>query len=151
MKTKTDVVNVFFKLLTGTGTGFRHSYPDGYSADSFTVINTLPVPHDSIQEVQVNVNCYKKDMFPGVPDELAINSMAVEAISRLHGFKWHKENEQVVDYLGAVIVDYNDDPVMVQTVCDKVHIQFETMDLLREQEIGMHFMNLRFTLIYLNN
>ncbi len=125
MKTPRDVLDIFFTELNSTHTVFRGGYPDGFTADKFIVINTLGVPKDSIQEVEVNVNCYAKDFTGGIMDEVGITDMAADAIDDLHGYHW-KEGS-------------------------RVFIEFQSMAPLREESMGMHYMNARFKLTYLNN
>ena len=125
MKTPKDVLDIFFQLLDSDYTVFRNSYPDGYSADKFIVINTLGTPRDSVQTVEVNVNCYAKDFQGGVMDEAGITDMAADATDDLHGFHWLEGS--------------------------KVFIEFQSMVPLREPDMQMHFMNARFQLTFLNN
>lgn len=123
MKTPKDVLDIFFSKIDSTHTVFRNSYPDGFSADKFIVINTLGTPKDSIQTVEVNVNCYAKDFTGGIMDEVGITTMAAGVITNLHGYHWHEGS--------------------------KVHIEFQSMAPVREE--GRHYMNARFQLIFLNN
>lgn len=132
MKTKTDVVTTIFNLIKTQGTVFRNSYPDGYSQECI-VVNTLPVMHDPLQDVVVNVNIYKNDFQGGIPNEGAMVTASVSIIDILHGF-----HTRVFDKNGSTYVD-------------KIHIQYESMDIIREESMNMHFMNCRFMLKFLNN
>ncbi len=125
MKQANDVLDMFFAKVNAipSTTVFRHSYPDGYTADSFIVINTLSVPADSIQIVDVNVNCYQKNFQNGIPDLVAMGTTADSVITAVHDY--HTFNS------------------------DKVYIGFQFMNIIREE--GMHYANLRFQLIFLNN
>lgn len=131
MKTVSDVLDIVHPKLAGTV--FKHSYPDGHTQDEFTVINTVGVPADSIQTVQVNVNTYVKDHGRGIPNLKRMNQMAQAAITALKGFHDHTTGE------------------VGQQVTDRVYIAFSNMAVLREEDMGMHFMNLRFKLTFLNN
>jgi len=126
MKQVNDVLDMFFAKVSGKLSGvpvFRHSYPDGYTADDFVVINVLSVPADSIQVVDVNVNCYEKSYPGSIPNLLAMGSTAADVIDELHGFHTF--------------------------TTDRVHIGFQFMNIIREE--GWHYANLRFQLIFLNN
>ncbi len=123
MITINQVMDIIFPKLSGVK--FRQSYPDTHSGDEFTVINTLGVPRDSIQTIDVNVNCYKKDFPSGIPNLVRLDAMTHAAITALSGDWWHIRN--------------------------KVHIEFMTSNIFREKELGMHYINLRFKVTYLNN
>ncbi len=123
MKQVKDVLDMFYNKVSPVGTTFLHSYPDGYSADSFIVINTLSVPADSIQTVDVNVNCYHQNYQGSIPDIVALADTADDVITAVHGYHTFDS--------------------------DKVYIGFEFMNIIREE--GMHYANLRFQLIFLNN
>ena len=127
MKTVQDVYNIFFELLKGSTPVFRQSYPDTQPPDEFYVINTLGVPADPIQTIEVNVNCYAKDanINSGIPDLVKLDTMTKNVIDKLHGFQVY--------------------------TCNEVHIAFQRMIILREPNLNMHYNNLRFQLIYLNN
>ena len=125
MKTQKTVLDAIHTLIPATvGDVFKYTTPDDYKSDKFTVVNTLGVPADPVQTVIVNVNCYAKDLNPGrgIPDLQTIDTMALAVIGQLH--------------------DYNND------VFD---IEFEMMNVIREQALQMHFVNLRFRLIFINN
>lgn len=129
MKTPQNVIDAFYALVPVTpATGFvrwyKYSYPDDIADACFGIINTLGVPADSIQEVEVNVNCYAKDLSiqKGIPDLSKLNEMAGKVITELH--------------------DYNND------VFD---IEYQTGAILREKDLNCHFFNLRFKLIFINN
>ncbi len=125
MKTQKYVLDAIYALLPATiGDVFLYTTRDGYTADKFTVVNTLGIPVDPIQTVVINVNCYAKDLNPskGIPDLSTLDDMALAVINELH--------------------DYNND------VFD---IEYEMMNVIREEALQMHFINLRFRLIFLNN
>lgn len=131
MKTVSDVLDIVFPKLSGTV--FKHSYPDNHSQDEFTVINTVDVPADSIQTVQLNVNCYVKDHGRGIPNLVRLNQVAQAAIGSMQGFHDHTTGTGTT------------------ATTDRVYIGFANMAVLREEDMGMHFTNLRFELTFLNN
>lgn len=128
MKTPQDVIDAFYALLpmepkTGFDRWYKYSYPNGIDKQYFGVINTLGVPADSIQEVEVNVNIYAKDLgTQNIPDLSSLSQMAGSVITELH--------------------DYNND------VFD---IEYTIGNIIREDDLGSHFFNLRFKLIFINN
>lgn len=125
MKTQKHILDAVYSLLPGSvGDVFKFTTPDDYESDKFTVINTLGVPVDPIQTVAVNVNCYAKDVSPskGIPDLSTLDTMTLAVIGNLHNF-----NNGYFD------------------------IEYEFMNVMREQSLQMHFANLRFKLIFLNN
>ena len=125
MKQVDDVLRMFYDKVKGIPitTVFMYNYPDGYRGDDFVVINALSVPADSIQTVDVNVNCYEKSYANSIPNLKAMTDTSEDVITALHGF---------------------------HTVgTDKVYIGFQFMNIIREE--GWHYANLRFQLIFLNN
>ncbi len=125
MKTQKYILDAIYPLIPATvGEVYKYSTPDDHSSEKFTVINTLTVPADPIQTVQVNINCYAKDLNTtrGIPDLVTLDEMVHAVINALH--------------------DYNND------VFD---LEFQFMGIIREQALKMHFANLRFRLIFLNN
>jgi len=125
MKTQKYVLDAIHTLIpAGVGDVYKYTTPDDYASDKFTVINTLGVPADPIQTVIVNVNCYAIDLNPikGIPDLPTLDTMALAVINALHNF-----NNDVFD------------------------IEFEMMNILREEILKAHFINLRFRLIFINN
>ena len=122
MKLETDVLNSVYLLLTDVRPLFKYRYPDTNTETSFAVINTLGVPKDSVQTVEVNVNCYALDVQDGVPSFTALTTMVNKVLAKLHNFN---NDTFDVEYLGGQI--------------------------FREKEYKWHYFNLRFQLIYINN
>ena len=125
MKTQKYVLDAIYSLIPAdVGDVYKFTTPDNYKSSKFTVINTLGVPADSVQTVIVNVNCYASDLnlTKGIPDLLTLDTMAHSVINVLH--------------------DYNND------VFD---IEYELMNIFREQALQAHYANLRFRLIFINN
>ena len=129
MKTPQDVINAFYTLLpmepkTGFDRWYKYSYPNGIDKQYFGVINTLGVPADSIQTVEVNVNIYAKDLDTqrNIPDLSALSDIASDVIAETH--------------------NYNN---------DLFDIEYTVGNIIREPELNSHFFNLRFKLIFINN
>ena len=122
MKTVVEVQDIFYSQLPTLRPLFKGQYPDDYDAESFAVINTLGVPWDPIQTVEVNVNCYAKDIQKGLPNYTKLIEMFNYAINQLH--------------------NYNN---------DAVDIEYRNGDIIREEQRQWHYYNLRFRLIFINN
>jgi hypothetical protein len=121
MKTQFDVVDRVYLRLTLRPL-FKHNYPDDYNEDKFAVINCLEVPTDSIQTVEVNVNCYARDIQKGIPDHTELVTMFNYVIGRLNHF-----NDDVVD------------------------IEYTGGQIFREESRLWHYYNMRFKLIFISN
>lgn len=122
MKTFIDVENAIYLKMTDVRPLFKGTYPDNYNAAAFTVINTLGVPADPIQTVEVNVNSYAKDLQIGIPDKSTLVTMANTVIGHLHNW-----NNDIFD------------------------IEYTFGNIIREQESNRHYFNARFKLIFINN
>lgn len=111
------------EIITGRPL-FKFKFPDGYDEDSFIVVNTLGVPMDPIQTVEVNVNCYAKDLDTqkGVPDLTTLNTMTNEIITELNEYKYNG-----------------------------LYIRLLMTNILREQELSSHYINIRFQVLYTSN
>jgi len=119
----TDTVDLISSLLTVTPR-FKHSYPDTYEGDKFYVINSLGVPKDSIQTVEININCYAKDanIQMGIPDLSTLDTMVNSVISDLNEYHFNG-----------------------------VFVELQMTNLFREEKINSHYINMRFQLTYLSN
>ena len=132
MNKANDILNGIYSILStpniGTGKTFtrfyKWSYPDSSTDDYFGVINTLQIPTDSAQEVDLNVNVYAKDLSKqkGIPDLATLGTMMDSVIDDLH--------------------EYNDG-------CFDIEYRF--MQVLREEKMQRHFFNLRFNLLFISN
>jgi hypothetical protein len=122
MKTVIDVQDSIYLILDTIRPLFKGKLADDYNEDEFTVINTLGVPSDPIQTVEVNVNTYAADIQDGVPDYTTLGTNAQEIIAKLHNFN-----------------------------NDEFDIEYTFGDIFREAQFKRHFFNLRFKLIYINN
>jgi hypothetical protein len=124
MKTAGYVVDQVYGLLTSVRPLFKHKHPDGVTLTKFAVVNTLGVPADPVQDVEINVNCYAKDIDTtrSIPDIDTIEDMTEDVIDDLHDVN---KGEFDIEFVRGVII--------------------------REEKINMHFANLRFRLTFLNN
>ena len=132
MTTVGDVLTKIFALLPtpslGTGKTFdrwyKYAYPDGHSAPYFGVLNTLTVPVDPIQDVDININFFAADIDTsrGIPDLSALNAAATSVVTALHNI-----NDNEVD------------------------IEFRFMSIIRDETANRHYMNMRFVVVYINN
>ncbi len=123
MITPTQCLDLVYTLMDARPL-YKHSFPDNTDQDSFTVINSLGVPADPIQTVEVNVNCYAKDADKtrGIPDLTTLNTMVASALSDLQGYHYNG-----------------------------IYIGLTMSNIFREEGINMHYMNLRFQVKYLSN
>jgi hypothetical protein len=123
MITPLDCINLVYTLLSARPL-HKHAYPDSYDAEFFTVINTLGVPADPIQTVELNVNSYAKDLDlqRGIPDLTKLNTMVTAAINELHDYHYNG-----------------------------IDIELTMSNILREESINCHYINLRFKIIYTSN
>lgn len=125
MKTQKYVLDAIYPLIPATvGDVHKYKTPDDYTSNKFTVLNTLTVPADPIQTIQVNINCYAKDLNinRGIADMSTLDTMILAVVNALH--------------------NYNN---------DSFDIEFQFMNIIREETLKMHYANLRFRLIFLNN
>jgi hypothetical protein len=123
MITVKDSLDLVYTLLS-ENTVYKQSFPDDADDDKFIVINTLGVPKDSIQVVEVNVNCYAKDASQekGIPDLTTLNTMVGDVLSDIEDY--HK---------------------------DGVNFNLQMTNIFREKDINCHYINMRFQLTYLTN
>lgn len=126
-KTSDYVIGVVRGLLGSiTVPKYLTTKPTPKSSDTvineYVVINALPINADVMQRCIVNVNYHVKDIAPGVK-----NTTRIEAGSAL--------------VLAAL------KEVSVQSYM----IDFESQETIREDALGEHYSNLRFSFKYVNN
>ena len=88
----------------------------------YIVINALPINADVMQKCYVNVNYHVKDIAPGVKDTTKIEAGSLAVMAILK------------EYAG---INYM--------------IDFESQQTHREEQLGEHYSNLRFSFNYINN
>ena len=125
-KTVKDILDAVYDALP-IRPCYKHSFPDVVTDDSFVVVNTLGVPEDPIQSVEVNINIYAKDINiqQGIPDLTLLDTLTASAINNVVGY--HGTGEEAL------------------------YINFVTGMVIREPELQMHFQNNRFRARYLGN
>ena len=125
-KTVKDILDAVYSALT-IRPCYKHSFPDVVTGDTFAVVNTLGVPEDPIQVVEININVYAKDINiqQGIPNLTLLDTLSASAIAN------------VVGYHG--------------TGANALYINFVTGSVIREPDLQMHFQNNRFRARFLGN
>lgn len=94
----------------------------------YVVINSLPIGPDILQKCYVNVNYHVRDIAPGIKD-----ATKIEAGSTL------------------VIAALKEVTVAASGTTDAYMIDFERQETIREESLGEHYSNLRFSFKNINN
>lgn len=117
MKLSSFAVNQVYSLLAGIATPrFKDCKPTKTDVPEYIVINALPVSGGRVQRCYVNVNCHAKDMGEGVPSRDKLDTMAYAVLD---------------------IIEKATTPTLL--------IDIESQELIREENLGEHYMNLRFS------
>jgi hypothetical protein len=101
---------------------YRNTKPDSSVVPEYVVINSLPINADVMQKVYINVNYHVKDIEPGAPDITKIEAGSAAVLAIL-------KCVSTTAYL----------------------IDFENQETFREEQIGEHYSNLRFSFKFINN
>lgn len=88
----------------------------------YIVINALPINADVMQKCYVNVNYHVKDIGPGIKDTTKIEA-------------------------GSSVVFV----ILKEASGTSYMIDFESQETIREEALGEHYSNLRFSFKYINN
>lgn len=122
-KTTDYIVGLAYGLLSSiTKPKYLFTKPSTSTAEEYVVINSLPINADVMQKCYVNVNYHVKDIQEGVPD---IVKMAA----------------------GSALV-----LTAINTVSNTTYlIDFESQEVIREDALGEHYTNLRFSIKFINN
>jgi hypothetical protein len=116
-------VGVVYGLLGSiTKPKYRNTKPTTSTAAEYVVINALPINADVMQKVYVNVNYHVKDIAAGIPDLTKIEAGSVAVLNIL-------QKVTTTAYL----------------------IDFEGQETIREEGLGEHYSNLRFSFKNINN
>lgn len=94
----------------------------------YIVINALPITSNVMQKCYVNVNYHVKDIAPGIKDVTKIEAGSALVLTAL------KEASAAAS--GA---------------SDAYMIDFESQETIREESLGEHYSNLRFSFKNINN
>lgn len=121
-KTTDYIVGLVFGLLSSVSKPkYLFTKPSTSTAAEYVVINSLPINADVMQKCYVNVNYHVKDITVGVPD---IVKMAAGSALILTAIK----KVSTTGYL----------------------IDFESQEVIREDSLGEHYTNLRFSIKFIN-
>jgi hypothetical protein len=125
MFTTIDIVNKVYSLLHAGGIANLHktAKPLDKKEDEYTVINTLSITSDELQECPFNVNYHVEDIdvTGRIEDSVKLNSGTKTIIGLLH--------------------DYAD---------SDIHLDWLTQTLVAEPDLPEHFVNIRFIARHVN-
>jgi hypothetical protein len=122
------VVDIVYSLLGSiTKPKYRKTKPSNSTAPEYVVINALPINAQTLQRCYVNVNYHVKDIDGGpsiglIPDEAKLKAGAALVLTAL-------EKVSTTSYL----------------------IDFESQETIREEGLGEHYSNMRFSFKNINN
>ena len=127
-KTTDFVIDIIYSLLGSiTVPKYRKTKPTKSTATEYVVINTLPINAQTLQKCYVNVNYHVKDFDGGtsiglIPDDTKLKAGSVLVLAAL-------EKVSTTGYF----------------------IDFEGQETIREEQLGEHYSNLRFSFKNINN
>jgi hypothetical protein len=122
-KTSDYCVGIVYGLLASiTKPKYIKTKPTAKTDAEYIVINALPITADVMQKVYINVNYHVKDIALGIPDMTKIEAGS-----------------------NAVLT------ILKKVSTSAYLIDFESQETIREDEIGEHFSNLRFSFKNINN
>lgn len=127
-KTTDYAIGTVYSLLgTITVPKYRNSKPTESTAEEYVVINALPINADVMQKCYINVNYHVKDINGGIGVGLIADNTKLDAGTALVLAALKKVT--ATDYL----------------------IDFESQETFREDKIGEHYSNLKFSFKNINN
>lgn len=115
------VDQVYLLLNSVSKPKYKDTKPTAVNDAEYIVINSLPINSGVFQKCHVNVNCHVKDIAPGVPDRDKLDSLAQSVLT-----------------------------LLVKVSTTSFLIDFEGQELIREQQLLEHYMNLRFSIKIIN-
>jgi hypothetical protein len=122
-KTTDYIVGLVFGLLGSiTKPKYLLTKPSTSTATEYVVINSLPINAEVMQKCYVNVNYHVKDITEGVPDIVKIAAGSALVLTAIN-------TVSTTGYL----------------------IDFESQEIIREDALGEHYTNLRFSIKFINN
>ena len=122
-KTTDYIIGIVYLLLGSiTKPKYLKTKPTSAKDAEYIVINSLPINADVMQKCYVNVNYHVKDIITGTPDSVKIEAGSVAVLAIL-------KQVSTTSYL----------------------IDFESQDTIREEGLGEHYSNLRFSFKNINN
>lgn len=126
-KTSDFAVGLVYGLLSSiTKPKYRTTKPTASTATEYIVINALPINANVMQKCYVNVNYHVKDINGGVGVGNVKDEAKLEAGST------------------AVLA------VLKQVTTTAYLIDFESQETIREEQLGEHYSNLRFSFKNIN-
>jgi hypothetical protein len=122
-KTTDYIIGLVLSLLGSiTKPKYLKTKPTASTAAEYVVINSLPINANVMQKCYVNVNYHVKDITAGTPDTVKIEAGSALVLATL-------KQVSTTNYL----------------------IDFESQETIREEGLGEHYSNLRFSFKYINN
>jgi hypothetical protein len=122
------IIGIVYSLLGSiTKPKYLKTKPSKSTAPEYVVINSLPVNANVMQKCYVNVNYHVKDIDGGTGVGMIPDSTKLEA--------------------GSVLVL----AALKQVSTTAYLIDFESQETIREEQLGEHYSNLRFSFKNINN
>jgi len=122
MKMPSYAIDQIYTLLSSVSKPkYKDTKPTIKNDAEYIVINCQPITSGVHQKTHVNVNCHVKDITGGVPDRAKLDSLAQSVLTIL---------EKAT--LTGVLIDY------------------ESSELIREENLSEHYMNLKFIVNIIN-
>jgi hypothetical protein len=116
-------IGVVHGLLSSiTKPKYRNTKPTSVNVPEYIVINSLQINADIMQKVYVNVNYHVRDIEHGAPDIVKLEAGSLAVRNIL-------EKVSTTSYL----------------------IDFESQETFKEEQLGEHYSNLRFSFKNINN
>ena len=127
-KTTDFILGLVYSLLGSiTKPKYLKTKPSKSTATEYVVINSLPINANVMQKCYINVNYHVKDIDGGPGVGMTMDSTKLEAGSAL--------------VLAA----------LKEVSTTSYLIDFESQETIREEGLGEHYSNLRFSFKYINN
>ena len=122
-KTSDFAVGLVYGLLSSiTKPKYRNTKPTASVAPEYVVINALPINANVMQKCYVNVNYHVKDIAAGTPDITKLEAGSVAVLA-----------------------------ILKKVTATAYLIDFEQQETIREEQLGEHYSNLRFSFKNINN
>jgi hypothetical protein len=122
-KTTDYIVGIVRGLLSSITTKkYLFTKPTDTVLSEYIVINALPINADVMQKCYVNVNYHVKDLAQGTPDVTKITSGTTQVMA-----------------------------ILKKVSSTSFLIDFESHELMREDALGEHFSNMRFSFKFINS
>ena len=127
-KTTDFIIDIVYSLLGSiTVPKYRKTKPTKSTAGEYVIINSLPINANVMQKCYVNVNYHVKDIDGGTSTGLTPDDTKLAAGTAL--------------VLAA----------LKKVTTTAYLIDFESQETIREEQIGEHYSNLRFSFKNINN